>query len=309
MGMLLIAAMAASLTQATVPPATAAGEPTDVEGVTVESRGRVLDQLVRRMTAPTPKGRLGRWNGRICPGIVGLAQKDGGYIADRIALEAQTLGLDVGEPGCAPNILILFTNAPDKAAADLKAKYGRTLMADRPRSGDVASGGGGRQSVADFLVSDQPVRWWHLSETVPSDGRTYGGMELPTALGQKAGGPVVPLIESPVSSRLASLRREDFGSVIVIVDNSQLKGVTYEALASYLAMVTLAQLEPDSDAGSMPSILNLFRDRDAGLQPPDTITEWDRAFLSGLYAAPADARGLSAQHGAIRRSLERVGGP
>ena len=301
---LAAAALLSVLQPAPVPSAPAASpppeaEPDTVDEVVVEGRRRRLNEYVREQAAPTKRGRLGRWTGSVCPGVVGLPQKYASYLVDRIAIEAQTVGLRVGEPGCDPDIIILMTDEPERVQA--LRKKARSVFAYHPWKNEP-EGGGGKQTLDEFLTSERPVRWWHVSQVAAADGRPMGGLELEP-------GVRIPVITGTVSGRLQSNTQETFARVIVIVDTRQLKGVTYEALASYLAMVTLAQLEPEAEPGALPSILALFRDRDAGLNPVETLTEWDRAYLKGLYAAPANARGVSAQRGAIRRSLETVGRP
>jgi hypothetical protein len=46
--------------------------------------------------------------------------------------------------------------------------------------------------------------------------------------------------------------------------------------------VGLADISPSADIVDAPSILNLF-DETPAAAPPEGLTNWDRAFLSGLY--------------------------
>ncbi|MDP8916598.1 MAG: hypothetical protein M3M95_05260 [Pseudomonadota bacterium] len=282
-------------------------DPNAVEGVVVEGRReseaerrKAESNFVREHAAPTRRGRLARWDQGICPGVIGLSEKHGVFLTERIATEARALGLSVGAAGCRPDILILMTSRPDTAAREFRAKYG-PFLAHLDRREDLESGGGG-QKLEDFLNTSRPVRWWHVAKLEAADGRPLGGMRIgpdPTV--------VIPVITGTSSSRLGSLLREDLSRAVIIVDTNQLKGVTYEALGSYLSMVALAQLNPEAEPGGVPSILSLFKDRDAGVAPPETLTAWDRAYLKGLYEAPANTRNLHAQRGAIRRSLSQVG--
>jgi hypothetical protein len=101
--------------------------------------------------------------------------------------------------------------------------------------------------------------------------------------------------------RLSRTTRQDFNRVIIIVDATQAAGIQFEALADYVSMVALAQIDPDARPTGVDSILNLFNDQ-AALRPT-TITEWDLAYLRGLYEAPRNARNSNAQEGAIARSM------
>lgn len=285
------------------PPTGSAEEPTEVEGVVVEGRRlspeerrKAESAFVKGLSTATKRNRLARWNREVCPGVVGLPEAKAAFIAERIAAEARALKLEVGRSGCRPDILILFTSRPDQAAADFAEKYS-AFLADQPRAGEFESGGG-RQGLNDFLRTPRPVRWWHVAQLTASDDRPLSRIEIPPGSGnfrlanQTTGG-----------SRLASLWKEDLTRAVIIVDATKVRGVTYEALASYLAMVSLAQLDPDPDPGALSSIMTLFADREAGRETPASLSGSDRAFLQGLYAAPADAAGLNVQRGAIRRSL------
>lgn len=281
---------------------------TEVEGVDVRGRRPLTEaeqrkaesEFVRELSAPTRRERLARWDRALCVGVAGLPATEGGYIVDRIAQEALAVGLDVGQPGCRSNALILFTSDAERAARDLRAKH-PTFFTGRPgRGGDTLESGGGGQRFGEFLRSQRPVRWWHVAKLTGSDGRPLGATEVPPGSGY-----FVPVNETTGSSRLASLWREDLSRAVVIVDAKSMRGVSYEALASYLAMVTLAQLDPEADPRGLESIMTLFADRDAGRTAPETLTAADRAYLKGLYASADDARNLNAQQGAIRRSLRQ----
>jgi hypothetical protein len=86
-------------------------------------------------------------------------------------------------------------------------------------------------------------------------------------------------------SRLRRATRQDFLRVLVIVDARQSEGVQLQALADYLAMVSLAQLDPEGETVGTPTILNLFADHDSGRPMPAAMTQWDEAYLEGLYTA------------------------
>jgi hypothetical protein len=268
---------------------------------TAEERRKAVSEFVRGLSDETRRGRLARWDRTVCPGVVGLPAKYGSYIVDRIAMEALQIGLDVGRPGCRPNILILVTNRADVAAQALEAEH-RRFFADRPRGMSLLSGGGS-QTVESFVNTPRPVRWWHVAELATTDGKPINTVQLGRDPTKR-----VLALESAGGSRLHAKVKENLSRVLIIVDTARMRGVTYEALASYLAMVSLAQIEAAPEPGELDSILDIFAARDAGRPLPETLTAWDRAYLKGLYAAPADARNLNAQRGAIRRSLEAARG-
>ena len=61
-----------------------------------------------------------------------------------------------------------------------------------------------------------------------------------------------------------------------------LNGASLQQLGDYVAMVAMAQVDPDADTGRFDTILNLFNDPATA---PTGLTGWDRAYLEGLYDA------------------------
>lgn len=277
------------------PPAQApsSAEKTDeantVEGVVVEGRRKLTEDeqrkavsaFVRQLSEPTVRGRLARWETEVCPGVVGLPPDRGAYILDRFAEEATALGVEVGRPGCRPDVLIVVAGRPDEFAAKFRKEH-RRFFAHLSFPGDVEAGGGD-QNLDEFLTTTRPVRWWHVARKEHRE-----------------------ILEA---SRLSSNVREDLSRALVIVDGGKLQGITTEQLAGYLAMTMLAQLAPEAAPTAFPTIMTLFNDREAGRPPPETLTQWDRAYLKGLYEADAHASSLHTQRGAIRRSLNEARKP
>jgi len=74
----------------------------------------------------------------------------------------------------------------------------------------------------------------------------------------------------------------DMLRVIVIVDERRVQGVSRDQLADYIAMVGLAEIKPDAQPGSAPTILRLFADPPEAA--PQGLSDWDLAFLRSLYS-------------------------
>lgn len=89
---------------------------TQVEDVVVQG-GRIDDQVrhfIDEVAAP-PTGRgPARWRDRICVGVANIRREEAQYVLDRVSQAALDIGLNPGEPGCRPNILII--GASDGAA-------------------------------------------------------------------------------------------------------------------------------------------------------------------------------------------------
>jgi uncharacterized caspase-like protein len=77
-------------------------------------------------------------------------------------------------------------------------------------------------------------------------------------------------------------REDDFETIEVEGSRAELrKRIETFVLADYLAMSGLSKVDLTADLGQAATILRLFA-ADPGQREPG-ITEWDRAFLRGLY--------------------------
>jgi hypothetical protein len=303
-----LAALALLLARPAIAQETAGAKPDDTVVVVGERTEEAVRSFVAAMSQPS-RGvdQLARWDRRICPGIAGLRTRYAQFVIDRLAYRALELDLEIEAPGCRPDVLIVVTPDPDAIARDLYNNHRNALgYFDEPGVGTR-----GRDALrATFIESDAPVRWWHVSNT-----RGIGGHEFsePTA-GPTCGGSDVLDIQNCYrvnlvgggSSRLRATTRQDFGAAFIIVDANRLAeiGHDFNALADYLAMVSLAQLDPRADVSAYPSVLNLWKSAAA----PTELTDWDRSYLRGLYAAVQEARSVRSQQGDIAREMLRDGG-
>ena len=238
--------------------------------------GERLQEVVRAFVgevaeAPGAERQMARWDRTICPLVAGLPQRQMEYMADRIAQRAHQVGLQTQGPGCSANILIFVTPDASALAEGIVDEY-RTLVAYYSTNGVNTLG---RGPLEDFTTSDAPVRWWHVNQTIAADGQSMAG--------DSSGSMVMRTGQPP--GRLRRTTRQDFLRVLIIVDARQANGVTFQALSDYLAMVSLAQLDPDGETTGIPTVLSMFADRDAGRSVPAGMTEWDEAYLDGLYNA------------------------
>ncbi len=254
------------------PPAQAS---TQLDDVVVE--GRQLEALVRSyvndVSQPANNRGLARWNRPICVGVVNLRNEAGRYVADRISDLARELGVEAGEPGCRPNILIV-------AAVD-GAGLASALVEDRPRNFDLRHNGtdAGTRAFRNFQTGDQPVRWWQISMPIDTDTGAPA-VRLPGQTSPSSGQPSAPVIRVFAASRLRTQIRDDMVRSIIIVDVDRLGEANLVQLADYLALVALAQVDAEADTSDYPTILNLFADP---ARAPAGLTDWDRSYLTALY--------------------------
>lgn len=263
----------------------AADDPVQIGPVVVE--GRRLQETVRAFVdevAAAPRGsRLARWDREICVGVSNMDVRYAQFMVDRVSLLALDAGLEIGEPGCRPEILIVATSdAPALAAR---------LVADNPNGFRPARNSTdlGAAALETFQTSAAPVRWWHISMPVSVDT----GEPAIALRGETA-----PNVAVRDASRLRANVRDDLSRVIILLDVSKIGRISFGALSDYVAMVALAQIDPSADTAPFPTVLNLFSDREV-----QGLTDWDRDYLRGLYAARRDRARSSQQEREIADSL------
>ncbi|MFW2341915.1 hypothetical protein [Brevundimonas sp.] len=278
-----------------------------VEGQQGEARERAIP-YVREVIAPARRSEPARWPDHVCVQVMNLQGEAARYLADRVSTVASDVGLRVGGDGCEPNILIAVTDDGDRMA--------RELVETRRRQFVLGSAGTDRGRIAldAFQTSGAPVRWWHVS--MPVDiytGRPsvrVPGQPVFTTRNGKITQPsdLINYGQVVMGSRLLNHSRHDLQQVIIIVDVTVADGVGLIELADYVAMVALVQVDPDAETGGYDTILNLFAE---GAAPPPFMTDWDRAFLTGLYNAEVlSTRGVGTiAEGMARQVVEGVEEP
>lgn len=279
---------AAQAEPAAAPPATT------VEGLVITARpaappADTVSAFVAEVSAPSANGRLARWDRKICPGVVGLKAPYGQALIDRIAAVAGAVGLETGAPGCRPNMVIIATDDSQTLA--------QSIVDQNPAAFARWERGMSRgdRALKGFVETPTPVRWWHVTRTKTAEGESYtqgSGVRVRSA------------------SRLRATTRDDFDHVIILVDVKRVGVIRFEALADYIAMIGLAQIEPDVNIGDARSIIGLFEERDRGTEPATGLTEWDAAYLLGLYGANRDVvRGSRQEREIAKAMLKQLAAP
>lgn len=266
----------------------------------VDVTGASLDSLIRsfvnEVAAPNRRHGIARWDDRICIGVANLRAEPAQYLIDRVSTVAEDLGVIPAGPGCDPNLIIIASDAPDALA--------RELVQDRHRAFRMGGSGmdRGGDALEDFVNSEAPVRWWQVS--MPADSET--GQRATRIPGECRDActdtqDYAPLVFTSAASRLSTQIVDYIFRTVVIVDIDQIGEVSGQQLADYLAMVSLAQIDPAADTSRYASILNVF-------ERPDTasgLTDWDQAYLRGLYGAERTRKNLRAGTAEIADSIHR----
>ena len=232
-----------------------------------------IDKFLDQVAKPARGRGYARWNRSVCVGVHNLESTAAQYVVDRISRQAIDLGLEPGEPGCTPQVNIVFaTNA--KETASLMVKSQPRIF--RPMAG-FAGTDLGRAALDEFVEAERAVRWWHVSMPVSAHN---GGLAIEVPAARLCGQPYCPpqvTVEGP--SRIHNGVIDELFDVIIIVDATKLRGTTWQQLADYLAVVSLAQINPKTSPAEFDSILNLFSNPAAY----SGLTDWDRSYLQALY--------------------------
>lgn len=290
---MLAALLAATVLMGTqVPPqAAVAPDPTPTELGEVLVEGRVLrdeaEAFVDAVAAPAVRRGLARWGGRVCIGVANLQPELSQAVVDHVSRVALEQGLRIGDPGCTPNVVIIFTtDAPAMATA--------LVAADR-RAFHLGVGGldRGARALEAFQTLDAPVRWWHVS--MPVIGGTHTrAIRMPGDTG-----PIYVPGEGLVNKgRPIS---DELNKVIIIVDADRLGDANLRQISDYLSLVALAQVDPQGETQGLDTVLNVFADP-TGV---DGLTAWDRTYLRALYRAPHERIDSEDQVGSIARTVRR----
>lgn len=275
---------------------------TELQSVLVD--GRPLAEQARSFVVAAtdaPRGRsLARWERPVCFGVVNLQTDAAQALIDRMAEVAVALGVRTEAPGCKPNLIVIAARSAD-AEAMVRGAIDRSEFDFRPARGGTDRGA---DALEAFASSTAPVRWWHVS--LPVEARTGAPAILLDGESLTSGGEDAPALSIRVDSvsRTSSTIRNDLMRVIIVVDADQASAAPFSALADYLAMVGLAQIDPDAEVGDAPTILNLFNPDAA--QPTRRLTDWDAAFLISLYEARSNPASLNHHQHDIGRRLARV---
>ena len=251
---------------------------------------------------PEPKyGQLARWRAPVCVKVTGVDPVYAPRIEGRIQAVARAAEIPLAEAGCQPNLLVIFTPDARKTVEVIVSHKPRTLR----RLTDEE-----RRTVREAPL---PVRWWYTIGPTDRNGipAAANSAALGAAMSGKGG---VSLLDAiPMNSETA-VTDSYMGSLIdtnliasvtgavAVVDVPLATGVSLDALSEYLALVTLAPTKLPPSSPGVPSILDLFR-ADAATAPPETLSRWDSAFLTGLYESVGSRR-ASWQRGQIVEHLK-----
>ncbi len=269
--------------------------------------------------APEDTDQYARWDDDLCPRVAGLPAAEAQRLIDRIARRAHEVGLDPAPSGCTANLIIIFAPNANQVAREV-VDTRRDLLGYYGERNVISAG---RDALEAFTSTPRAVRWWHVAHRMSADGDELGNqqaergnsgaesaaMSQAAASGNISSGLSAGSFEGVDAVRSSGARtrrntRQDLRFALIIVDAPGVSGVSSQALGDYLAMAALAQLNPDTDMSSFPSILNLFNT--ASQPPPAAMSDWDTAFLQGLYRTRRDAAARQQRSDIARRMAQQI---
>jgi hypothetical protein len=233
-------------------------------------------------------GQFARWRAPICIKVSGTDPVYAPRIEGRIQTVARAADIPVAEAGCRPNLLVIFSPDARKTVEFIVSRKPRALK----RMTEEA-----RRAVREAAL---PVRWWYTISPTDSNGipATPNSAALGSALSGTGGRSLMDVLpmnsetavtDSPNGSLIDTNLITSVTGAVAVVDVPLATGVSLDALSEYLALVTLAPTQLPPETPGVPSILDLFR-QDAATAPPETLSAWDSAFLTGLYRSAASRR-------------------
>jgi hypothetical protein len=281
-GALLVAQPALAQTPEPTPGVAAAA---DIDPVTIRAanRQRVLDYA--RDVSALRGDQISRRPLRLCPLVAGAPADVNTYVAARLRQVGQSVLIAFETKACRPNLLVLFSREPDLMLKQARARY------------KISFAGAQLPAIERFIADSRPVRWWHM--VVPTSnlgpvatmGDAFGPEELRSS-----------------GSRIVSPTRNLIGASVVVIDARQVHGVEIAALADYVAMVSLADIDSSAVLPGQASILNLFADSAPAGKVARRMTPIDLAYLRALYSVRPDLKGfnqLSQMASLMAEELER----
>ena len=273
--------------------------PSNIPQVTIQAEREAITEQARQFVgkvtgsswADADDHPLELWRMPVCPAVAGLPAPQGEFVFKELAHVMTEAGAPVGKDGCVPNLIVVATTQPVEFLTAWRKRDKRLFDNTSP------------SLVKRFLEQPLPVRVWYntglagedaavgslgggLSGAYLSGGMSGGGMGesggvAASAQAQTMLGDIPTFRQRYGGTRLSLTAAPDLSSEIVIVDIKQCEGFGWGALADYIAMIALTNIDLSTNFDDVPSILALFK------APADKrqvgLTDWDRAYLKALY--------------------------
>ena len=266
------------------------------ESITVTATkpsAETIESYVDTRAQPTyVLGRMARWFRQVCPVTMGLGDKYAKYITQRIKDVAAAVGAPVNaDPGCRPNIEVMFTLNP------------QILMNNVRKDQPLLLGYHHNDREADELAKvTHSIQAWYT--TVSGDVHGYTQVvDSGTCNGNFGSMFPCAIITHSTGSRAVDGLNSGFFNIVIVADPSKLSDYEIGTLGDYVAMMALSQPASLDRCQDLPSISNLLAKGCTSIS--SWITDGDLAFLKGLYRTP-NGYSMSAQRAEIQYQMRKT---
>ncbi len=232
-----------------------------------------------------------RWLEPVCPRVIGLTDEATRAVDTKLRQVAADGRVPVAPVPCRANIAVVFALNGGAVVRRIVSRSPRRLTGVPPAT------------VAALTRGTAPIRWWYATGIRDKDG-VAATATSPLGLGFGGMNPdneKLSFVQHESSSIVGTGDVRALRSATVVVDVARTTGLPLDAVASYAAMVALAELRLGADP--VDSILHMFAGG-AALRSPST---WDMALLRALYRLPLD-RDARSQRGLLTVDLVAAAG-
>ena len=222
--------------------------------VTREEAKKRAAEYVRRAGIAQLKP-LARWIDPLCPRTVGVDEAIAAIVNARVRTVAEAAGAPIAPTDCRANIVVAFSSDGRSLARAVLRKAPDQFVELAPVARDRVLDGTGA------------IRWWYTTRDESRDGMPISDF-------------YVKLYNSSIVSTQVVRALQ---SATIVIDVEQADGTPLDAVASYAAMVALAEFRSNPPPPK-ESIQALF-DGEAGRRE---LSSHDAALLKGIYTVPPD---------------------
>ncbi|MBE1527585.1 hypothetical protein GGC65_002041 [Sphingopyxis sp. OAS728] len=262
---------------ATAPVASETPDPIVVTGTPVtEAEQRERAQEFIRRTGVAELRPVARWIAPICPRAIGVGDEVAAIVEQRVRDVAIAAGARVAKKGCSTNVAIAFASDGGDLTREMLRKSPKRLAELSPSERERVTNG------------DDAVRWWYSTQLQSRDAVSASTAPLPWIVGHsEGGGPVIqgagPTLSHRGSSIVGTQAVRALTAATVVIDVERAKGTPLDSVASFAAMVAMAEMDGDPPPPGN-SILALFDGED----DRRTLSDADRTLLRAIYSLPPD---------------------
>lgn len=268
---------AAQTAPASDPNIVVTGEREPANEAQVTEQARNISIIGSPLDNPLP-----RFEGWICPGVLGLKADAAAFVIQRIRYNAEQYSLRLAEDDgtCEPNLIVAFVDDAQNQLVQLAKSQGYMLAGlSIDQRGELLDAPGAARVWVNTLTRT------NTGMPVPTQRDASSAPERTISYDAESGAPVrvtmPPVATGSAShSRIYFPTREDIVSVLVLFDRNQVGGKTLLQLADYATMRSLAFTRETRGEVSAGTILSLF---DGNGPKPERLTAFDLAYLDSLY--------------------------